>query len=55
MAGYLERRSDGYYVLHVDLGAIQIDKVFMDADRNLDEISTTPDPEFYLYIPDYDK
>ena len=53
--GKLEKKSDGYYILELQMGAISLKKAFMDADKPFDKISVDPAPEgFYLEIPDVD-
>lgn len=51
--GKLEQKSDGYYILEVNVGNSIVKKAFMDADKPLDEISTVPTTNgFYLNILD---
>lgn len=51
--GKLEERSDGYFVLDVQIGAIRVERAFMPADKPLEEVSEEPmDDGFYLEIPD---
>ena len=57
MAGYLEKRSDGYIVLHYEHGGLVINKVFEEVHIPVTQVSTTTDHEkgFRLYIPDPDE
>lgn len=52
--GKLVEKSEGYYLLNVKVGSVEIEKAFMDADKPLEEISKLPMPEngFCLIIPD---
>lgn len=51
--GKLEEKSDGYYILEVEIGCVTVKKAFMDADKPLEEISAMPMPDgFYLEISD---
>ena len=49
----LEQMSDGYYIFKVTIGAITLEKVFMDADKPLEEVSKEPAANgLMLNIPD---
>ena len=49
----IEERSDGYYILEVEIGCLKIKKALMDSDKPLEEISTEQKQDgFYLNIPD---
>lgn len=49
----LEEKSDGFYVLEVEIAGYSVTKIFQEVDKPLEEISETPMPEgFYLNIPD---
>lgn len=51
--GELQSKSGGYYILNAKIGAVSIEKAFMQADIPLDEIKQLPETDdFYLYIPD---
>lgn len=52
--GKLVEKSEGYYLLNVKIGSVEIEKAFMNADKPLEEISKLPMPEngFCLEIPD---
>ncbi len=51
--GKLEERSDGYFVLDVQLGAIRVERAFMPSDKPLEAVSEEPmDGGFVLIIPD---
>lgn len=50
--GYLEKRSDGYYVLHIEYGGVTINKIFKEVHIPLESVSDIPDHEgFRFYIP----
>ena len=49
----LEQRADGYYVLEAIIGCTKVEKVFMDADKPLEDVSTEHKADgFFLNIPD---
>ena len=53
--GKLEEKSDGNYVLEVQIGHVSVKKAFIESEKPLDEISDEPKPDgFYLNIPDVD-
>lgn len=52
--GKLVEKSEGYYLLNVKIGSVEIEKAFMNADKPLEDIQKLPMPEngFCLEIPD---
>lgn len=51
--GKLEEKSDGFFVLDTNVGAIHITKVFQEVEKPLDEVSSEPmEGGFYLDVPD---
>lgn len=48
----LEERSDGYFILEINLGYIVIKKIFKEMDIPMSEVSNEPKSDgFYLNIP----
>lgn len=51
--GKLEEKSDGFFVLDANVGAVHITKVFQEVEKSIDEVSGEPmEDGFYLDIPD---
>lgn len=51
--GKLQSKQDGYFVLTCKVGAVDVTKTFMQADKPIDEILQLPDTDdFYLHIAD---
>lgn len=51
--GKLQSKQDGYFVLTCKVGAVDVTKTFMRADKPIDEIMQLPDTDdFYLHIAD---
>ncbi len=46
----LEEKSDGYYVLETCIGCIAVKKAFIESDKPLDEISSTPKTDGFFLI-----
>ena len=51
--GKLQSKEHGYFVLECKVGAVDVTKTFMRADKPIDEIMQLPDTDdFYLHIAD---